>query len=360
MFLNKLKKFDGVLFGTLILLLSTSAISLWSMSRLGNNFFGKQLLWIGIGMAVFFLTASVDYRLWRSNGPLLLLGYGVCVLLLGLLFFFGARINGAVGWFRIGGFVFQPIEPAKLVLVLLLAKYFSNRHVAIYQLRHLIISGSYVALLVLLVFFQPDLGAAIILVGIWIFITIFSGIRMKHFINLLLIIALVSGVGWFSVLQPYQKARITAFVNPYHDPRGSGYNIIQSLIAVGSGGIFGKGVGYGTQTRLQFLPEPESDFLFAAFAEEWGFTGGLFLLALYGVLFWRMLKIGMTAPDNFAKLFVLGFSTIVFLQIFIHIGMNIGILPITGTSLPFLSYGGSSLVTLMAGLGIVGSIRLHA
>ncbi|MBU6415214.1 rod shape-determining protein RodA, partial [Patescibacteria group bacterium] len=308
----------------------------------------------------FFLFALIDYRVFRANGALLLLAYALCALLLFMLFFFGARINGAVGWFRIGGFAFQPIEPAKLALALILAKYFSNRHIAIYQLRHLVISGSYAALLIALVFFQPDLGAAIILFGVWIFITIFSGIRIKHFINLVLILALVAGVGWFSVLKPYQKARITAFINPYQDPRGSGYNAIQSLIAVGSGRMFGKGVGYGTQTRLQFLPEPESDFLFAAFAEEWGFAGAIFLLALYGVLFWRMLAIGMHASDNFAKLYVLGFSAIIFLQIFIHIGMNIGILPITGTTLPFLSYGGSSLVTLLAGLGIIESIRIHA
>lgn len=358
MFLRKLEQLDWILFGSLVVLLCISAVSLWSMSA-HNNFFGKQIVWIGIGSAIFFLFAFVDYRLWRSNGYILLLGYGICALLLLMLFFLGARINGAVGWFRVGGFVFQPIEPAKLVLVLLLAKYFSNRHIAIYQLHYLVISGSYAALLIALVFFQPDLGAAIILLGIWIFITIFSGIRMKHFINLLLILALVSGIGWFSVLKPYQKARITAFINPYHDPRGSGYNTIQSLIAVGSGKVFGKGVGYGTQTRLQFLPEPESDFLFAAFAEEWGFAGGMFLLALYGILFWRMLKIGMNAPDNFAKLFVLGFSAIIFLQIFIHIGMNIGIFPITGTTLPFLSYGGSSLVTLLAGVGIIESIKIH-
>ena len=172
--------------------------------------------------------------------------------------------------------------------------------------------------------------------------------------------AVISAVAWFWLLAPYQQERVIAFVNPERDPQGAAYNTTQAMVAAGSGRLFGKGIGYGTQSHLNFLPEAETDFIFAAFAEETGFAGALLLLGLFAALGWRLVAIGVAAQDNFSKLFIIGFGTLVFSQALLHIAVNLGLLPVTGIGLPLISYGGSNLVTTLAGLGIVQSIRIHS
>ena len=353
MFSLYFKNIDWFLFGSMFFLIAIGLISLWSLSIENYTLFYKQLIWLALGLAFFAVISFFDYRIFKNYGGIILGLYFISVFSLILLNIFGIKTRGVTGWFRLEGFAIQPVEFVKIILIVLFAKYFSKRHVEIYHIRHIIISGLYVLLPTALVMLQPDLGSAMILIILWITVTLFSGIKTKHLLSLLIIFSFIGVLGWTTLLKPYQKERITSFINPYADPSGSGYNIIQSLIAVGSGGVWGKGIGQGPQSHLLFLPEAETDFIFAAFAEEWGFMGNLFLLSCFLIFLLRILKIGKEAENNFAKIFALGFATLVFSQLLIHIGVNTGLLPITGITLPFVSYGGSSLITLMAGAGAV-------
>jgi len=200
------------------------------------------------------------------------------------------------------------------------------------------------------------LGSALILVLIWLGIVILSGIKPRHLIIVLFSGLILASLAWLFVLKPYQHARILTFLNPAKDPLGYSYNLIQSKIAIGSGSFWGKGLGHGTQGQLNFLPEKQSDFTFAVFAEEWGLVGVLFLFAIYLLFFWRLIKIISNSTNNFFRLFVAGFAIMVFVQIFINVGMNLGLLPIAGISLPFISYGGSNLLVNFIALGIVQNI----
>ncbi len=345
---------------TILSLLALGLVAVWSFSPQYSNFFLRQALWAVIGIAVFTFFSFVDYRIFRNHGVFLVILYFAMILILGVLLVAAPETRGVKAWFKVGRTGVQPVELTKLVLVLVLAKYFSRRHVEIARLQHLLISGLYAGVAVIMVLLQPDLGSAIILISIWLAVVVFSGIKIKHLATFFLLAAVVSAFSWFYLLAPYQKARITSFLNPYLDPRGAGYNVIQSMIAAGSGRLWGKGIGYGTQSHLNFLPEAETDFIFAAFAEETGFIGTLLLLSLFGFLFWRMIRIGIQARDNFSKLYVLGFAALMFSEVFVHMAINLGLLPVTGIGLPLISYGGSSMITTLAGLGILQSIRINS
>ncbi len=315
-------------------------------------YFSHQLIWIGLSFAVFFSLSYVDFRFLKRTDILVSI-FGIFSFLLILLFIFGHTSNGAQSWFSFGGFSFQPSDMMKLVVILMLAKYFSRRHVEIENFKHILISGLYAFIPFLLVFLQPDFGSAMIILFIWIGMTLVSGISTKHFL-------FVAGIGvlsivllWFFVFQPYQKARIINFVNPLSDVRKSGYNVYQSTIAVGSGQLVGKGVGFGTQSRLKFLPEYQTDFIFAAFVEEWGFIGAMILFLLLGLIIWRILHIALLGATNFEMLYGVGLAIYFMSHFIINIGMNIGIMPVTGITLPFMSYGGSHLLTEFVGLGIL-------
>lgn len=351
---------DWLLITVTFVLISIGLTAVWSFSPPGSSLFAKQVVWVLIGFAAFFVFSLIDYRIFRNHGLFLVVLYITGVLMLGLLLAVGPVTRGIKGWFEIGGAGIQPVEVMKLILVLVLAKYFSRRHIEISRARHLIISGLYVGLASILVFLQPDLGSALILGAIWLAVLFFSGIQRRHIAIFLILVILLSLVSWTWFLLPYQKVRITGFLDPYRDPRGAGYNTIQAMIAAGSGNIWGKGIGYGTQSHLNFLPEAETDFIFAAFTEETGIIGALILLGLFGVFFWRILKIGIHAEDNFSKLYVLGFGASLFAAFFIHIAINLGLLPVTGIGLPLISYGGSSLLMTMVGLGILQSIRINS
>jgi len=274
--------------------------------------------------------------------------------------FFAPEIRGVKSWYKIGGLTIDPIEFTKLVLIILLAKYFSTRHVEMYQIRHILLSGFYFLIPAILVFFQPDLGQVIILILLWSGILIISGISFKRFLILVFCFLLIFILAWNFALKDYQKVRVLSFIQPQlADPLAIGWSQNQAKIAIGSGGVFGQGIGSGSQTQYGFLPEPQTDFIFAAIAEETGLIGVSVLFFLFSILIWRISKIVLSAQTNFPRLFASGFVILLISQIFIHIGMNIGILPIIGISLPLISYGGSSLIATFIELGILQSIKTH-
>jgi rod shape determining protein RodA len=324
-----------------------------------NQYFDRQLIWIAVSLLLMFILSVVDFRFLRKTHVVVAL-FVVFSGLLALLFLAGSVFKGAKGWFDLGFFAVQPADPMKLIVVLTLAKYFSRRHVEIARIKHVIVSGFYAAVPFLLVLVQPDFGSAIIIFAIWFGMTIVSGISKKHLFYVLGGGAVTFLLLWGFVFQPYQKARIMTFLNPLADVRGAGYNAYQSTIAFGSGQLLGKGIGYGTQSRLKFLPEYQTDFIFAAFAEEWGFVGVMLLLFCYGVLMWRILYNSYIGLSNFETLFALGLAIFFMTQITIHMGMNMGLLPVTGQTLPFMSYGGSHLLTEFAGVGILIGMRRYS
>lgn len=324
-----------------------------------GTFFKKQIISIILSLIVFFVFSFIDFRFLKRTDILVTLFLFFSGLLV-LLFVLGNVSHGAQSWFNFGGFSFQPVDMMKLVLVLILSKYFSRRHVEIRNVKHIFISGFYTLIPFVLILLQPDFGSAMIIFLIWLGMVLVSGISKTH-----LFLVFLSGVVgflvlWFFMFAPYQKARILTVVNPLADIHGTGYNSLQSTIAVGSGQIFGKGLGFGTQSRLKFLPEPQTDFIFAAFSEEWGFLGSILILVLFGLVIWRILYSASIGLSNFEMLFGMGIAIYFLSHILINIGMNLGLLPVTGIPLPFMSYGGSHLLTEFAGLGILMSMRRYA
>ena len=322
------------------------------------NFFDKQIIWIVVSLVIFFVFSFIDFRFLRRTDVLVALFLIFCGLLVAL-FILGHVSKGAQNWFSFGVFSFQPSDMMKLVLVLILSKYFSRRHVEIKDIKHIFISGFYAFVPFVLVLLHPDFGSAMVIFLIWFGMILVSGISKKHLLFVFLVGAVAFISLWTFAFAPYQKARIVTFLNPLADINKSGYNASQSTIAVGSGQILGKGLGFGTQSRLKFLPEPETDFIFAAFAEEWGFIGSSFLLLLYGLIIWRILRSASLGLSNFETLFGMGIAIFFMSHILINVGMNIGLVPVTGIPLPFMSYGGSHLVTEFAGLGILMNMRKY-
>ncbi|OGI74553.1 rod shape-determining protein RodA [Candidatus Nomurabacteria bacterium RIFCSPHIGHO2_02_FULL_41_18] len=321
-------------------------------------FFERQVTWVLVSFLVFFIFSFIDFRFLKRADVLIFIFLFFCVLLF-LLLAFGYESHGSKSWFDFEFFFFQPSDTMKLVLVLILSKYFSRRHVEIHDVRHIFISGFYALFPILLVLLQPDFGSAMILFLIWLGMVLVSGISKLHLSLVFLAAAAVFAIMWMFIFAPYQKARIINFIHPMADIRGSGYNAYQSTIAVGSGQFLGKGLGFGTQSRLKFLPEPESDFIFAAFSEEWGFVGSFILISLYSLIIWRILLFASYGAGNFEMLFGLGIAIFFMSHILINVGMNLGLLPVTGIPLPFMSYGGSHLLTEFAGLGILMSMRKY-
>ncbi len=354
---------DWVLFASAFLITALGMVTMYGFGvplegGAEQSFAERQLVWLIVGCLLFFIAHTIDWRFLRRTDVVVAL-YLLAVFLLALLFVLGTTLQGAQSWFNFGFFTLQPADPAKIALIVVLAKYFSRRHVEIARLRHIIVSGAYTLLIFVLLFLQPDFGSALIMLGVWAGIVLLAGIPLRH-LALLLGVGVISGILlWTFALAPYQKERVMTFLHPLEDIQGAGYNAFQSTVAVGSGGLLGKGVGYGTQSRLQFLPEHETDFIFAAYAEEWGFGGTLLLVAAFAVLLFRIVTNARAGATNFESLFSLGVAVLILVHATIHIGMNIGLLPVTGTPLPFMSYGGSHLVTEYLMLGIISSMRRY-
>lgn len=318
----------------------------------------RQLVWLSIAVSTYLGLAFFDMRFIRST-PIVMTFYGVAVVLLAALLVVADPVMGARAWFSFGLFSFQPADLAKLALIMLLAKYLSRRHVEIGNVRHILVSGAYAGVLILLIVVEPDMGNAMIFSVLWLGMMLVSGISKKHLMALGALALIAGMLLWFGGLKPYQRTRIISFINPAHDIHGAGYNAYQAEIAVGSGQWLGKGIGYGTQSKLRFLPEYQTDFIFAAFAEEWGFFGVLLLLSLYGVVMVRLLQIAQSASSNFDTFFTLGVLILFMAHVTIHAGISLGLLPVTGTTIPFMSSGGSHVMLEFAALGIATSLARH-
>lgn len=345
------KSFDWLLLSVMLLI---SGAGLLTMNAfVGDNyFFEKQLISLGLSVLIYLVCTQVDWRFLRKTGVIVSIFVFTCMVLLSL-FALGSIVKGAQSWFRFGLFAFQPSDPAKLVVILVLAKYFTRRHIEIAHINHILVSALYAGTIFILVFLQPDFGSAIIILSLWFGMVFVSGISKKHLFAVVFLSILVFLSLWLFVFQTYQKQRILTFINPLTDIRGVGYNAYQSTIAVGSGQFLGKGVGYGTQSKLQFLPEYETDFIFAAFAEEWGFVGVVTIFMLFLFVIFKILQYAKYGSSNFEILFGIGVAILFTSHFIIHVGMNIGLLPVTGTTIPFMSYGGSHLLTEFLGLGIL-------
>ncbi len=359
--LRHFRKLDWILIASALLLTASGLISIYSSSLQREDFFNfeKQIVFLTAGMILMFFLSFFDWRIFQTNSYIILIFYLFCILSLGGLFFFAPVIRGVIGWYKVGFLSLDPVDFTKFILIILLAKYFSMRHVEMYRLRHIFLSGFYVFLPSVLIFMQPNLGSALILIILWIGILSISGIKLQHFVVLLLCGILIFSLGWLFFLKDYQKARIISFLTPQGDPQGMNWSQTQAKISIGSGGFIGQGLGKGSQTQYGFLPEPQTDFIFAAIAEEFGFVATTVIFITFLVLFWRTMKIANNSQSNFPRLFATGFAIVIFAQLFINVGVNLGILPVIGISLPFVSYGGSGLLTMFGGLGILQSIKVH-
>ena len=324
-----------------------------------GNFAQKQILWLVISSGAFFGASMIDWRFFRRT--LAVTGvFAVAVFLLLALLVAGSVFKGAQSWFDLGAFAFQPTDFAKLSLIFILAKYFARRHVEIAHMKHIIITALYALIILILIFIQPDFGGAIIIALIWLGMVLVSGISKKHLSAIFFIGIAFSMFFWNFGFKDYQKQRIISFLNPLADIRGAGYNAYQSTVAVGSGELLGKGIGLGSQSKLKFLPEYRTDFIFAAYAEEWGFLGVLLIFSLYGVVVWRVLTLALKGETNFEILYGLGLSIFFISHFVVHVGINIGLLPVTGITLPFMSYGGSHLLFEYLALGILVGMKKYA
>lgn len=309
----------------------------------------KQAIFAVVGLVAFFLVAQVDLEIWRSLAWPIYLG---SLLMLAAIFLYGFESHGSVRWFDFGAFRLQPSELVKLSTILLLAEMMSTRNM--HRIKNILLTLAIVGVPTALTFLQPDLGSAIVMLSIWLGMIMTVGIGRRYLIAGT--VAVIGGLPLtYQLIQPYQRARLLSFLNPGSDPLGAGYNVIQSTIAVGSGEIFGRGFGRGTQSHLNFLPEHSTDFIFATLAEELGLFGALILLILLGVLVWRILR-GIPHTDRFGGLVLVGMAVMISFQAAVNIGMNLGLAPVTGITLPLVSYGGSSLITILIGLGLAAGI----
>ncbi len=363
-------KFDRRLFlnfdwTLLFLVLAISLISLLNIYSAGQSLddfkqetlYIKQAQWIILGLLFMGITLFIDYR---YIGRFAYIIYALSIVLLIMVSLYGYTTHGSQRWILIGGFFLQPSELVKLSMILALAKYFDNyASDKKYGIRELLIPFLIVMIPFLFILKQPDLGTALILLILFTSITLLIGVQWKSIIISAVSTIILTPIGWFFFMKDYQKERLLTFFDPEGDPLGSGYHIIQSIIAVGSGGILGKGYMKGTQTQLKFLPVQQTDFVFSVFAEEWGFLGALVLMTLFLILILWCLKTALYARDLLGMLISFGVTMLLFWEVFINIGMVLGLLPVVGIPLPLFSYGGSSMVMLMTAIGLVMNISMR-
>jgi len=355
----RLKNIDWLTFSAIFFLVVISLGVIYGISinpvDPDSLIFSKQLAFATIGLLIFFVMSNINYRVWMTYSKII---YIASAALLLYVLYFGLTIRGTTGWISLGFISFQPVEFAKVGLIIFLAKYFSDYGRQFFLWRHIIISGLGTVLLMVLVLLQPDLGSAIVLFGTWLLMLLIVGISRKQIAILIISIIVMSLMSWFFVLAPYQKDRIVTFINPQSDALGVGYNVRQSIIAVGSGQLLGRGFGLGSQSQLKFLPEAETDFIFAVLGEEFGLIGIVILLSIFFMLMIRLLATATRTTDNFAAFFTLGLASLFIVHSFINIGMNVGIAPVAGIPLPFISAGGSSLISFFIAFGIASNIMV--
>lgn len=353
---GKLRLFDWALATVPLILLLFGIVIIYTVTFPTVSFAlaQSQIIYATLGVIIGFTLTLIDYRTWRSLAPL---AYTVGLTLLILVFFIGSRQFGASRWLDLGSFSLQPSEVFKLILILSMA-----RLLALWQgeitIRRLVFILLIAVLPIALVLQQPDLGTAGVLVAITFGMLLYAKIPLKWWLVMGLIAALLLPVG-YTQLRDYQKERVKTFLSPDADLAGQGYNVRQATIAIGSGGLVGQGLGRGSQSQLNFLPVAHTDFIFAGLAEATGLLGGMILLILYGVLISRILRVGEVSKDHFGMYLSLGIAVMFGFQIFVNIGMNLGLLPVTGIPLPLVSFGGTSLIVSLASLGILQSVYVR-
>jgi rod shape determining protein RodA len=351
------RDFDWLMLGVIGVISTLGVIQIYS-TTVNTPFAGahtKQLVWIAIGLVMMFVMCRYDYHELLNHVPVFYLGI---IGLLGGVLILGAEIAGARRWIRMGGVSFQVAEIAKLVLILLLARFFSETDQRGVSGREFLKVCVVAGIPFLLIAAQPDLGSALTLIPIAATMLFLGGFKLRYFAMILLAGVMAIPVA-FHFLKPYQKARLVTFLKPEDDPQNSGYQLLQSKIAVGSGQIWGKGTGEGSQTQLKFLPVPHTDFIFAAYSEEHGFIGVLIALSLYFFLLMRLVRTAATAPDTQGYFLIGGIAGILLFQILVNVGMVVGYAPVTGIPLPLMSYGGSSVVFTWMSMGLVNSVRVR-
>lgn len=356
--------YDWLLFVVLSLILALGVLSVYSVTSVSTSvrtpIYMKQIYWIIIGWVVFLVMAWIDYHeIVRFAYPI----YGATVILLVLVLMIGRVGMGAQRWISIGGFSFQPSELAKLSILLALAKFFSDYYPRKgLNLRQLFVPGAILGVPMLLILKQPDLGTALSISSIFFAMVFVLGLRSKFFIYFSLFSAMLFPFLWqffWSHLKDYQKMRLLTFVNPTNDPSGTGYHITQSKIAIGSGGLFGKGLFGGTQSQLKFLPESHTDFIFSVYAEQWGFVGILFLFILFLFLVLWGIEIAYKSKDTLGSLIAVGIIGLLSFYFLVNVGMTLGVMPVVGVPLPLMSYGGTAMVTTMGLLGLLLNVKLR-
>lgn len=342
-----------------VILAVAGIMNLWGVGGSDHVLLKRQMMFAFLGVGVMVLFSFVNWRYLKNWSLPVMLVYGVAVVLLAMTLL-SPEIRGIRAWIVLGWFRLEPSELAKLALIILMAKYYSGRHVHIRRFRHVVIPGIYAAVPAGIILAQPDLGSAAILGIVWFVMLLSVGISRKHLFGIIAVFLIGSYLAWVYALAPYQQERILAFIDPYEDPTGYGYHVIQSQIAIGSGHWLGSGLGGGSQAQMGFLPEPYNDFAFASFAEQFGLFGILGVLTLSGIVVFRILRIGERSSNNFAKLFCVGMATVFFAHVAVSSAVNLGLMPITGLPFSFLSYGGSHLLALMIGIGTVQSMKRYA
>ncbi|WP_373312611.1 stage V sporulation protein E [Heyndrickxia oleronia] len=344
---------------TVGLIMVYSASAIWANYKFDDSlFFAKrQLLFAGVGVLAMFFIMNVDYWTWRSWAKSILI---ICFVLLVLVLIpgIGMERNGSRSWIGVGAFSIQPSEFIKLAMIAFLAKFLSEQQKYITTVKKgLVPSLSLVFLAFGMIMLQPDLGTGTVMLGTCVIMIFIAGARILHFA----ILGLIGVAGFVALIlsAPYRMARITSFLDPWQDPQGAGFQIIQSLFAIGPGGLFGLGLGESRQ-KFFYLPEPQTDFIFAILAEELGFIGGTFVLLLFALLLWRGIRIALGAPDLYGSFLAVGIISMVAIQVMINIGVVTGLMPVTGITLPFLSYGGSSLTLMLMAIGVLLNISRYS
>jgi rod shape determining protein RodA len=356
-----LTNIDWVLAGLVVTVCLIGIMNIYSATAaykiVGTSYYIKQLYWMLAGIIISLVVCSVDYHIYEDLSYWF---YGVIILLLIAVLAVGKSSMGATRWLNLGFFNIQPSELMKIVIIITFARFFNNfQTVGGLAVREVLVPLSLLALPAALIMKQPDLGTATLIVLIALSIIMYVGLRWSAIVTFICVTIPMVWVGWAFLLRPYQKNRVLDFLNPERSRLGSGYHIIQSKIAVGSGGFSGKGFIKGTQSQLRFLPEQHTDFAFSVFAEEWGFIGCLLLIILYLSLVLWGLNIARRCNDRFGALLAVGVTAMLFWHIIINMGMVIGLFPVVGVPLPFFSYGGTSMITSMVGIGLLQSISMR-
>lgn len=358
-----IENFDWSIIWVLLGIIAIGLLSIYSAlfqqikANPTHNLFIKQLIWLALGFCVMTCSLMVDYQKLRAVSIWLYVGV---VLALLIVLVVGREVNGSKRWLELFGFQFQPSEFMKIVIVITLASYFSSQDIPPYpSFVRLIIPGVMVAIPLLLILAEPDLGTAITLLATSLTVIFFMGIRWRYIGLVIAGFAPLLWPVWEHVLKPYQKKRILILIRPDLDPLGAGYHIRQSKIAIGSGMFTGKGFLNGTQNKLHFLPEKHTDFIFSVWAEEWGFLGCMVLLILLSALIALSFRVARRSKDRFGTLIVIGMTALILWQALINIGMVIGVLPVVGITLPFVSYGGSSIISLCLAIGLIENVSMR-